>query len=63
MEKHELYKRVLKHLAMFLIIFVSCLSISHGKLCSSDILMLSMLATTGVGILDLYYPSVCVNNI
>ncbi len=60
MEKQEIYKRVLKFLAIFLIVFVSTITVSSNKLHSSQILILSMLITFGITFLDLYYPSVCI---
>jgi hypothetical protein len=59
-EKHELYKRLLKYVMMLLIIYLSVMSVGRDKLCHSEIFMITMLATTGYVFTDLYYPSIVI---
>lgn len=63
MERRELYKRILKYLAICMIVFLNAAYMARGKLSTSEILSLTMLTTIGIGFLDLYYPTICVNNI
>lgn len=63
MNRQELYKRILKYLAICLIVFLNTIYISQDKLSGLEITSLAMLTTIGIGFLDLYFPSFCVKNI
>jgi hypothetical protein len=59
----ETIKKLLKYIAMFLITYLSIISVSGCVLSSHDILCICMLCTIGYGFLDLYYPSVYISQL
>ena len=59
-DKEELLKRVSKYFIIGLIVFLSAFFVPENKLRMVEALFIGLSASAAFGVIDLFYPSVCI---